>query len=77
MKKQRIYLDTSVFGGLHDVEFQEFTEPLFKRIRNSEFEIILSDITEDELEYVPEDIKSAIKLLPEDATVFVKSDIES
>lgn len=32
MKKQRIYLDTSVFGGYFDSEFKEFTVPLFKRI---------------------------------------------
>jgi hypothetical protein len=25
MKKQRIYLDTSVFGGYYDVEFEEWT----------------------------------------------------
>lgn len=30
MKKQRIYLDTSVFGGYFDDEFREFTEPLFE-----------------------------------------------
>ncbi len=46
MKKQRIYLDTSVFGGLHDDEFREFTKPLFERIKNSEFEIIHSNVTE-------------------------------
>ena len=50
MKKQRIYLDTSIFGGLYDEEFKEFTEPLFERVQNSEFEIIHSNITEQELE---------------------------
>jgi len=28
MKKQHIYLDTSVFGGFFDDEFQEFTKKL-------------------------------------------------
>lgn len=37
MKKQRLYLDTSIFGGLFDKEFEEFTKPLFERIRNTEF----------------------------------------
>jgi hypothetical protein len=32
MKKQRIYLDTSIFGGLFDEEFKEYTEPLFKQM---------------------------------------------
>ncbi|MDR9443005.1 MAG: PIN domain-containing protein [Schleiferiaceae bacterium] len=77
MKKQRIYLDTSVFGGLHDEEFEEFTKPLFERIKNSEFEIIYSNVTEQELENAPERIKATTKLLPEDSTEFVKSDIET
>lgn len=77
MKKQRIYLDTSIFGGLHDEEFREFTEPLFERIKNSEFEIIQSNVTEQELENAPERIKTTTKLLPKDSTEYVKSDIES
>lgn len=77
MKKQRIYLDTSVFGGLHDEEFQEYTEPLFERIKNSEFIIIFSNITEQELENAPDRIKATTELLLEDATEYVKSDIES
>ena len=77
MKKQRIYLDSSIFGGLYDEEFKEFTEPLFERIKNSEFEIIHSNITEQELENAPEKIRNTTKLLPKKSTEFVKSDIET
>lgn len=77
MKKQRIYLDTSVFGGLHDEEFQKFTKPLFERIKKSEFEIIFSNITEHELENAPESIKATTELLPKNSTDYVKSDIET
>lgn len=77
MKKQRIYLDTSVFGGLYDEEFKEFTEPLFERIKNSEFEIIHSNLTDQELENAPESIRTTTKLLPKNSTVYVKSDIET
>ncbi len=76
MKKQRIYLDTSVFGGLYDEEFKEFTEPLFERIKKSEFEIIHSNVTEQELENAPGKIKATTRLLPDDSTEYVKSDIE-
>lgn len=31
MKKLRIYLDTSVFGGYYDDEFKEFTIQLFEK----------------------------------------------
>jgi len=34
MKKQRVYIDTSVFGGLYDEEFKEFTEPFFEQVKN-------------------------------------------
>lgn len=77
MKKQRLYLDTSVFGGLYDEEFQEITKPLFERIEKSEFEIIFSNITEQELENAPQIIKSSINLLPQNSTLLVKSDLEA
>ena len=34
MKQQRIYIDTSVFGGYFDIEFAEYTIPLFERVKN-------------------------------------------
>jgi predicted nucleic acid-binding protein len=64
MKKQGIYLDTSIFSGLFDEEFKEYTEPLFERIKNLEFEIIHSNVTEQALENAPEKIKATTKLLP-------------
>jgi len=77
MKRQRIYLDTSIFGGLYDDEFKVYTESLFQRIKNSEFEIIHSNITDRELENAPDVIRETTKLLPENSTKFVKSDIET
>ena len=77
MKKQRIYLDTSIFGGLYDEAFKEFTEPLFQRIQNTEFEIIHSNVTEQELENAPEKVRSITKLFPKNLTEYVKSDIET
>jgi hypothetical protein len=37
--KQRLYIDTSVFGGYFDEEFAEFTRPLFTRLQNGEFRL--------------------------------------
>ena len=48
--KPKIYIDTSVFGGYYDSEFEEFTRPLFERIRNKEFNVIYSSVTEEELD---------------------------
>ena len=35
--KQRLYIDTSVFGGYFDEQFSEHTKPLFDRLSNNEF----------------------------------------
>ena len=48
-----------------------------KRIQNAEFEIIHSNVTEQELENAPEKIRSITKLLPKNLTEYVKSDIET
>jgi predicted nucleic acid-binding protein len=60
MKKQRIYLDTSVFGGFFDDEFEEFTKPLFDRINSGEFTIIFSTLLEQELELAPEKVRKLV-----------------
>lgn len=57
MKKPRLYFDTSVFGGIYDVEFQNETEKLFDLVRSGEVICVYSDLTEYELENAPEKIK--------------------
>ncbi len=71
MKKERIYLDTSVFGGLFDVEFQEFTQPLFDRINNSEFTILFSTLLEKELELAPEKVRRLVRGIDNNDAEFV------
>ncbi len=56
--KQRLYLDTSVFGGYFDVEFSSHTIPLFERIKNYEFVGLYSEITIEELENAPEKVRN-------------------
>ena len=51
--KQRLYIDTSVFGGYFDEEFSEHTKPLFERLSNNEFIMLYSGVTQDELENAP------------------------
>jgi predicted nucleic acid-binding protein len=56
--KQRLYLDTSVFGGYFDKEFSERTIPLFNSIKNGEFILLYSSVTQDELENAPQNVKN-------------------
>jgi predicted nucleic acid-binding protein len=70
--KQRIYIDTSVFGGHFDEEFKEHTIPLFDRIKEEEFIILYSTVTQDELENAPEKVKELVKSLRADLTEFIE-----
>ena len=69
--KQRIYIDTSVFGGYFDEEFEEFTKPLFERIDNGEFIILYSTVTQEELENAPEKVKNLVKQLKVSQTEYI------
>lgn len=60
-KKLRIYLDTSVFGGYFDKEFQIFSKKLFARIQKGEFIIIISDVVNAELSRAPTEVKDLAK----------------
>ena len=78
MKKiQRIYFDTSVFGGYFDEEFEEFTKPLFDRILNGEFIVLLSTMLDEELEFAPERIKKLILKIDDGFTEFLKDNEEA
>ena len=55
--RERLYIDTSVFGGQFDDEFAEYTVPLFKRIDKGEFTLLFSTVTQDELENAPKMLK--------------------
>ena len=69
--KQRIYFDTSVFGGYFDSEFAEFTIPLFERIKKNELIIVYSALTEQELEPSPNRVKQLIRSLPNANVEFI------
>lgn len=60
--KQRIYIDTSVYGGYYDEEFQEFTRPFFDRILKEEFILLFSIVTQDELENAPQKVQELVSL---------------
>jgi predicted nucleic acid-binding protein len=75
--KQRIYLDTSVFGGYFDEEFIEHTIPLFDRIKNGDFILLYSSVTQDELENAPLVVKTLVQDLKADNTEFLETTTEA
>lgn len=61
---KKYYIDTSVFGGYFDSEFDISTRDLFKQINDKGIVILYSEMTESELEDAPEKVKKIIRELP-------------
>lgn len=43
---QRFYFDTSVFGGVYDIEFDEASTQLFEKAKLGQIVCVYSDLTE-------------------------------
>jgi len=54
--KQRFYIDTSVWGGIFDKEFEQETTLLFDMAKKESIDCLYSDITESELAKAPEKV---------------------
>jgi predicted nucleic acid-binding protein len=61
----RIYLDTSVFGGYFEPEFELWTKILFTKIIKGEIILLYSQLTEIELENAPKKVRDLVDKLPE------------
>lgn len=77
MKHNRLYLDTSVFGGYFDEEFSEFSIPLFEKLIAGEFNLLFSTVTLDELENAPERVRALVKKLKISNTEFLGTSSEA
>ena len=75
--KQRLYIDTSVFGGFFDEEFSEYTKPLFNRLLIGEFKLLFSSITQDEISSAPEKVKKLVTSLKAENTEFLEINDEA
>ena len=72
MKKPRLYVDTSVFGGIQDIEFKHETELLFEMIKNNHITCVYSDLCELQLENASEKVIKHFLSLNETQTEFVE-----
>ncbi|QQR99330.1 MAG: PIN domain-containing protein [Sphingobacteriales bacterium] len=77
VQKQKLYIDTSVFGGFYDDEFSEFTFPLFERLNNGEFTLLFSTVTQDELENAPKKVKELVTKIKTENTEFLDTTDEA
>ena len=61
---ERIYLDTSVFGGYFEPEFELWTKILIDNIIKGEIKMLFSQLTELELNGAPQHVKDLVKQIP-------------
>ncbi len=67
MKRLRIYLDTSVFGGCFDEEFSKASQKLFEEIREGRFKLLLSTTVIEKLKNAPIHDRQLLNDLPDDS----------
>ena len=70
--KPKYYIDTSVFGGYFDDEFDVITKQFFDTILDEKTIILFSELTESELSTAPEKVKEFIIGLPKELIEFVE-----
>lgn len=65
MNNVRVYIDTSVFGGPFDKEFENSSRVFFEQIQNGEFTIVTSAVVQSEILEAPQNVKDFFnELLP-------------
>ena len=65
----KVYTDTSVIGGCFDDEFQEWSNALFEDFVIGTKQIMLSDLTLQELEFARQEVREKVKEVPEDRRI--------
>lgn len=62
--EQRFYFDTSVIGGIYDIEFEAETTLLFEKVTLGQIKCVYSNLTESELTNAPEEVRIFFENLP-------------
>lgn len=68
-----LYLETSVFGGYFEPEFESWTKRLFKRVINGRFGVIISETLLEELQPAPAQVRELLELIPDDKRILISS----
>ena len=77
MRKLRVYADTSVFGGCFDPEFEAESRKLFEEVRQGRFTVVISDVTVEELQPAPEEVRQVLAKLPPEHVELVEGSDET
>jgi predicted nucleic acid-binding protein len=71
----RVYVDTSVFGGVFDEGFSEASEAVVECIRAGRYQLVTSDIVQDEVARGPERVAALFDDLLEAAEVVTPTEV--
>ncbi len=79
MRSPRVYVDTSVFGGVNDPEFARPSKRFFERVTVGDFIVLVSLQTVAELRAAPEAVRRVLAVLDPARveTVDVDAEVES
>jgi predicted nucleic acid-binding protein len=58
MANLRIYLDTSVFGGVFDQEFEKPSKMLFQQIKSGLYSLVTSAVVQEEISSAPKEVNA-------------------
>jgi len=64
MHRIRVYVDTSVFGGTQDEEFDGPSKRFFERVAGGRYVVLVSRTTTTELEGAPASVRAVLETLP-------------
>ncbi len=74
MKKLRLYLDTSVFGGVFDAGFDLDSKRIFAAAKKNKVVVLISELIMEELRFAPVHVQELLQKIPENALELVAID---
>jgi hypothetical protein len=77
MQRLRIYVDTSVFGGCFDREYQESSQAFFQLAFDQRIILLISNLVAIELKYAPPEVRQFFFSLPGAAVESIRRSYES
>lgn len=73
-RAKRAYIDTSVFGGYFDPEFERATRLFFEHVRSGTFTLLISPVTLAELVRAPANVVDLLNMIPDHAQELLRED---
>ena len=75
--KPHIYTDTSVIGGVYDLEFTEWSGKIITEFEKGNKIIVISDLTLRELDEAPNQVKNVLNRIPDRNKEFIELNDEA